>query len=99
MYPHTLLFGVLPEQINKMCKAGRQHLRLKDYLCRIAKYSVIRYLNNKHEKDCPFIPYHFGCCSGIYILRTFQKRLPYYQSEILQAVALPNKTAAGLLYW
>ena len=86
MYPHTLLIGELPEQINKMCKPDRQHLQLKDYLCCIAKYSVICYLNNKHEKDCPINPHYFSSCSGIYLLRTIEKRLSDNQSKVFQAI-------------
>jgi hypothetical protein len=64
---------------------------MKVYLCCIAKYSLICYLNNKHEKDCPFIPYTFSRRSGIYLLRTFKKGLSDNQSEVFQAIICRTK--------
>ena len=60
---------------------------MKVYLCSVAKYNQIPYLNNKHEKDCPFIPHHFSGCRSVYFLRRFKKRMPYHQSKVFQAVS------------
>jgi hypothetical protein len=65
-----------------MCKAKRQRLHMKVYLCCIAKYSLISYLNTKYEKDLPFISFYFSSRGAFYLLRAFPERMPYYQPPV-----------------
>lgn len=74
-----------------MCKAIRQRLRMKVYLCYIAKYSLIHYLNTTYEKDYRNIFIPVGSRSFFYILCTIQKGLSNYQSQVFQVLVFLNK--------
>ena len=74
-----------------MCKAIRQRLRMKVYLCYIAKYSLIPYINTKYEKDYRIIPLPVSSCCAFYFLRAFKEGLPYYESKVFQVLVFSNK--------
>jgi len=77
-----------------MCKAIRQRLRMKVYLCYIAKYSLIHYLNTSYEKDYRNISVPVGIRSCFYILCPIQKGLSNYQSQVFQVLVFLNKWPA-----
>ena len=49
------------------------------------------YTTAKNEKDYPIISNHFGSRSNFYILRSFKKGMPYYQSEIFQVLIFDHE--------